>query len=189
VAGDDHESVARAVSAQHPGRFDDRATRGDHVVDDHTGTIANVADHLRHLDALAVHPTLHADRDRPSQVLRELGRTLHAAQVRGDNDGIVGETRFERAAHDREDRQVVDRDPEKPLDLRRVRVECHDMVDADGLHHVGDGACGDGHATSRPLVGSRVREVGDDGRDAVRVGTPARIDDHEQLDQVVIHRR
>ena len=96
---------------------------------------------------------------------------------------------LERAAHDREDRQVVDRDPEAPLDLRCVRVERHDVVDADGLHHVGDGACRHGHPASRPLVGSRVREVRDDGGDAVRVGTPAGIGDHEQLDQMVVHRR
>ena len=84
--------------------------------------------------------------------------------------------------------EVVGRDVEEALDLAGVQVERHDAVGAGALDQVGDELGRDGRARAGLTILAGVAVVGNDGGDAGCRRALERIDEDQQLHQVVVRR-
>ena len=92
------------------------------------------------------------------------------------------------ADHHRRGEQVVGRDVEEALDLAGVQVERHHAVGAGAGDQVGDELGRDRRARPGFAVLPGVAEIGDHRRDAPRRGAAQRVDDDQQLHQMVVGR-
>src|SRR6202011_2196666 len=77
----------------------------------------------------------------------------------------------------------------KALDLVRVQVHGHDVVDADGGQHVRDDLGGNGHACrARPAILARIAEIGYRGGDTTGRSALERVDHDQNFHQIVVGR-
>ena len=88
--------------------------------------------------------------------------------------------------HHRRGEQIVGRNVEEALDLTGVQIEREHAVGAGLDDHIGDELGRDRRARARLPVLSRIAEIGNDRGDAPRRGALQRIDDDEQLHQMVV---
>ena len=84
--------------------------------------------------------------------------------------------------------QVVHRDVEEPLDLRLVQVHRQHPVGARRAQQVGDQLGRDRHARLVLAVLPGVAVIGHDRGDAGGRRPAERVDHHQQLHQVLVHR-
>ena len=70
-----------------------------------------------------------------------------------------------------------------------MEVDRQHAVGAGRGDHVGDELCRDRRAGERFPVLPRIAEIGDDGGDAARRGAAERVDDDQQLHQIVVRRK
>ena len=147
----------------------------------------DVADHVHDLGLARALAALVADGDRHIDALGEPARAHHAADV-GRYDHQVGGAvvLLDVAHHHGGGEQVVGRDVEEALDLAGVQVDRHDPVDAGALDQVGDELGRDRRARAGAAILARIAEVGHDRGDAPRHRALERIDQDQQLHQVVV---
>ena len=163
-----------------------RAGRVDHVVDDHGGPALDVADHVGDLGDLLGGALLVEDRQLGADLLGELLRQLHAADVRRDDHEVL-EVQVAEVLGEHEHRgHVVHRLLEEALDLAGVEVHREHAVGPRGLERAGDEARGDRLAAHRLLVLARVAVPRGDGDHAVGGGADRRVDHQQQLHQRVV---
>ena len=100
----------------------------------------DVADEVHHLALARPLATLVADRDRGADALGEGAGPDDAADVRRDDDNIIGVTEllFDIARHDRRGEEVIGRDIEEALYLTGVQVKRKHAVGSGALDQVGD---------------------------------------------------
>ena len=150
----------------------------------------HLADHVHHLGFAGPLAPLVDDGERRVDALGEPARAHHAADV-GRNHHQVVElvVLLDVAHHHRRGEQVVGRDVEEALDLAGVQVERHDAVGAGAGDQVGDELGRDRRARARFAVLPGVAEIGDHRGDAARRRAAQRVDDDQQLHQVVVGRK
>ncbi len=112
-----------------------------------------------------------------------------AAEVGGDDDELRREARTHRLEERYEGAQVVDRDLEEALDLWRVQVDRHEVLDAGRLEQMRDESGHDRSARRVPAVAARVAEVGEHRDDALGGGATAGVGQRQQLDEALVDRR
>ena len=170
---------------------DEGPARVDHVVDDNQLLVAHVADDVHHLAAVGALAALIHNGDGHVQLLGEVARAGDGAQVRRDDDEVfprllgavaVGEIGDEQGHAE----QMVDRDVEKALNLRRVQVHCQNAVGSGGGDQVGDELGRDRVARLGLAVLAGVAEIGDYSRNPAGGGALERVDHDEQLHNVVV---
>ncbi len=85
-------------------------------------------------------------------------------------------------------KQVIHRDVEEALNLRRVQIDEQRAVGAGGGQQVGNQLGADGHARAVLAILPGVSVVRNHHRDAGRRGALQRVNHHQQFHQVLIHR-
>ena len=128
---------------------------------------------------------------RQVEALGELAGTTNRAEVRrDDNNIVVAHAIFVGKIGDehRGAQQVVDRDVEEPLQLRRVQVHGQHAVSARRLDEVSDQLGRDGVARFGLAVLAGIAEIGHDGGDAAGAGAAEGVDHDEHFHQVVVDR-
>ncbi len=115
--------LARARVQQRLTGLHQRARRVDDVVEDETGAPVDVADHVHHLGHVHFHAALVDNGQRRIHLLGEEACALHATRIRR-NHGQVRELPLAEVVHQhRRRKQVVHRNVEKALNLRRVQID------------------------------------------------------------------
>ena len=129
------------------------------------------------------------DGERRIDALAEPARARHAADVGRDHHQLVEvEALLDVAHHHRRGVEIVGRDVEEALDLAGVQVERHHPVGAGGGDQVGDELGRDRRARAGFAVLPGIAEIGDHRGDAPPRRAPQRVDDDQQLHQVVVGR-
>ncbi len=136
-----HDDILRTVREQGVRRRTDRATRVDHVVDQHTHPALDVTHDLVHRDLVRhvlVTPLVH-DRQRRVQPVAPTVGDPHPTRVRR-HDRQLGpvDLRTHVVRQDRQREQVVHRTVEEALDLVRVQIHREDPVRTRRLHQIRD---------------------------------------------------
>ena len=85
--------------------------------------------------------------------------------------------------------EVIDRDAEEPVNLRRMERHREDPIGARGHQQVGHQAATDRNAWRVLLVGSRIGIVGNHGRDPRCGGASGGIEHQQEFDQMVLDGR
>lgn len=112
---------------------------------------------------------------------------LSTTSVRTDNDAVFHiQVLPDPLQHARLGIKVVDRHIEETLNLTSVKVHSDDMVAASGLEHVGHQLGGNRSTTLVLLILARIREVGDDSRDASGRGRLASIYHDKKLHETIV---
>ena len=151
----------------------------------------DVTDDVHHLRLVRPRPAFVDDGQvRVVEALRQRPRTHHATDVRRHHDDVLVALPVRIAQQHRRGVHVVHRDVEESLDLLGVQIDGQQPVHARALQHVRHELRRDrGARRARPPILARVAEVRHHRGDARRRGAPRRVDHHEQLDQVLVHRR
>ena len=148
----------------------------------------HIADHVHHFGDVHVGAALVHDGQRRAHLLREEACPLHAARV-GRNHGQVGQVQFAEVAHQhRAGEEMIDGNVEEALNLRGVQVDEQGAVGAGGGQQVGNELGADGHAGTVFAILAGVAVIGHHHRDPGRRGPLERVDHHQQLHQVLVHR-
>ena len=162
-----------------------------HVVDQQDVAALDLADDVHGLDPGGADAVLGDDGEFGAEGIGIGAGHLDAADI-GRDDGQVGGVRMALAEVADEHGlgvEVIDRDVEEPLDLRRVEVHGEHPVDAGGGEQVGDQLGGDRDARLVLAVLAGVAEKRHHGGDALGAGAARGIHHDEQLHQVVVGRR
>ena len=177
---------------QHEARcLHERSAARHLVIDDQRHFSLDVTDQVdrpRRL-VVAVAALVH-DRDRQVQSSGVMADVLRFADVAGD-EHVVPEiaTLAQVVAQDRRGLELVGRNTEEALHLRRVQIHRQDAVGAGRLQQVGHEARRDGDARPVLLVRASVGKVRQHGGDPSRRRVLERVDRHQELDDSVRHRR
>src|SRR5580700_802537 len=163
----------------------------DHVIDEHAGLALYLTDDVHHLGLIGARAAFVDDREiRIIETLRHGARTCDATHIRRHHDDVAISLLPGIAEQHRRGVHVVDRDVEESLNLIRVQIDGQQSPDACARDHVRNEFRGDRRARrARSSILARVTEVRHDRADARGRGTSARIDQHQQLHQVICHRR
>ena len=124
-----------------------------------------------------------------SSRLRDGPGARHAAHVGRHDDEVVERELADRVEDHGRREEVVDRNVEEALDLRRVEVHREDPVGARRGQEVGHELRRDRDARLVLLVLPRVTEVRQDRRDARGRGAAERVEQDQKLHDVVVDRR
>jgi hypothetical protein len=168
---------------EHGGAARDLVVEHDHVPAGH------VADDGRDRDLGVVVAFLRAGRDRHAQATGERGGALGVAEVRRHHHRVGQVPAAEVRGQFAQRVQVVDRDREEPVHLRRVQGEGEHPVDAGGDQQVGDQPSADGDPGLVLLVGPGVGVVRHDRGHPGGGGAAGRVRHQQQLHQVLLYRR
>src|SRR5438034_1262804 len=118
------QDAPRALPLDGGDRLHQRAGGVDHVVDHHRVAAVDVADEVHGHGRPRLVAPLVDDGQARVEPLGDRARTLHAAGVGRDEDGVAEVLLLQIVDHhDRAREQVVDRDVEEALDLARVQVQ------------------------------------------------------------------
>src|SRR5438552_336971 len=184
------QDAPRALPLDGGDRLHQRAGGFDHVVDHHRVAAVDVADEVHGHGRPRLVAPLVDDGQARVEPLGDRARTLHAAGVGRDEDGVAEVLLLQIVDHhDRAREQVVDRDVEEALDLARVQVQREHAIHPGRLEQVGDELGRDRHARLHLAVLARVAVVGQHGRDAMGRRALERVDHDQQLHQRVVHGR
>ncbi len=184
------DHVQRALLADEVRRANERAGGVDLVIHDDRVVAFHIADQVENFSARAVQraPFLH-DRQRHIEPLGEVARAAQRPDVRRDHDGIGDGTRLKVINEKSEGRQLVNGDGKKALKLLGVQVEGDDPVGACRLDQIGDQARRDRDARLILFVGAAIAVERHHDRDAARRVALQRVDEDQQLHQVIVDRR
>lgn len=174
---------------QEGGRLDQRASTCDLVVDDDAPLALDLADQVGGLRGLGVVvSTLVDDRHGQAQPARVAADHLGPTRIPGHEDGVLKARAPDVVEEDGTGLQLVCRDAEEALDLRRVQVHGEDAVRTGRLDQVGHEPCRDRDARLVLLVAAHVREVRDHRGDPSGGGVPQGIDRDQQLHDPLVDR-
>jgi hypothetical protein len=125
-----------------------------------------------------------------AEALGDGARALDAARVRRDDDRVL-EVLLREVVHDdrRGGEEVIHGHVEETLDLPGVEVHREHSMAARGGDEVGHELGGDRHPPHHLAVLAAVAVVGEDRGDAPSGRALERVQHHEELHQVVVHRR
>ena len=171
-------------------RIAQRTRRIDDIVDQDAEAAFDVADDVHHFRFAGTLATLVDDRQRGIvESLGELARTHDAADVgRDDHQVATLEARMDVRAHHGCGIEIVGRDIEEALDLPGVQIDRQHAVGAGDGDQIGDELGRDGRAWPWFPILARIAHIGDDCRDALGRRALQRIDDDQQLHQIVVRR-
>ena len=169
----------------------DHAAAGrNHVVEGDDGfALHRRADDVGDAGFLRRGPTFIDNRDLPAKpTLIEQG-FFNIPFIRAENDEIVlGNADRPNIGDDVLDRvQVIDGNIEEPLNLRGMKIETENAVGPGGREQISDELGADRHPAHILAVLASVAEVGNHRRDARGAGPFERIENDEQLHQVMIN--
>jgi hypothetical protein len=85
--------------------------------------------------------------------------------------------------------EMIDRDTEKSMNLRRMERHREDPIGSRSCQQVGDQTATDRNARRVLFVGSRIGIVRDHGRDPRGGGAPGGIEHQQEFDQMVLDGR
>src|SRR4029079_6923750 len=177
------------VFEQRVSGVDQRAAGIDDVIDQDTGVASDIANHIHHFGLAGALAPLVDDGKRSVDTLRQSTGPHHTADVRRHHHHVVELEAFaDVAKHHWTCIKVVGRNIEEALNLAGVQIERHHAVGAGTGNQVGDQLCRDRCAWTGFAVLPCVSVVGDHGGDAARRRTPQRVDDNQQLHEVVVGR-
>jgi hypothetical protein len=189
MRGGDVDAGSRAGAPQRIHGFDYRASRGDHVIDDEAGAIADIADDMGDLRLRPVFALLVEHNDRSSQALRVGRGHLHPTGVGRNHQSLRRQRGPQPFAQNGYSGQAVHGHMKESLDLRRVRVDDDHLTHARRLKQRRYQACRDRLTSSMTFIRARIAEVRDDSSNMRRRCTAAGINKGEQFHQVFMHRR
>ena len=121
-------------------------------------------------------------------MLGEHRGVLGLSHVGGDHDGVLEPVGAQPLAEHGHRGELIGRHGEESLDLWRVQVDGEHAIRPRGGDEVGHEAGGDGDARLVLLVAARVRKVGQDRRHPARGGMRERVEQDQQLDDVLRQR-
>ena len=181
---------ARTRREQEVGGVEDRPAGSDLVVDEQAVLALDLADHRAHLRVVVVAGApLVDDRQRQIELLGEAPRVLGLSHVGSHHHRILDAALLELLAQHRHRGELIGRHGEEALDLRRVQIDGHHPIGARRLHQIGHQPRADRDARLVLLVAARVEEVRNDRGHAPRRGVLERIEQDQQLDDVLRQRR
>ena len=185
--GDVGADVAGAGLDQGFGGVHERAARIDDVVDEDAVVAGNVADDVHDFRHARLGAALVDDGEVDAKALGNVAGADHAADVGRDHHG-VGDVVFlaDVASDDWGRAQIVGRDIEEALDLRGVEIEGEDAVGPGDGDEVGDELGRDGGARCGFAVLTGIAEIGQHRGDAAGRGAAERVDQDQQLHQIVV---
>ena len=148
----------------------------------------HVTDDVHDLGHIHVHAALVDDSQRRIHFLGEEARALHAASVRRNHRQVRKLQIPEKPYQHRRRKQVVHRNVEESLNLRRMQINYQRPVGPCGRQQVSHQLRADRDARPVLAVLPGVSEIRNHHRDAARRGAFQRIDQQQQLQQVLVHR-
>ena len=190
AVGDVGVHLGGALADQELARLHEGPGGVDDVVDDDADPVPDLADHRHRRHLARARPPLVDDGEVGVDPLGELARPRHPADV-GRDDGDVGgvaELVLDVEGEDRRGIEVVDRDVEEALDLRRVQVEGQHPLDPGDREQVRHQLGADRGARLRAAILPGIAEIGHHRGDPVGRRPAERIAHDEQLHQVVVRR-
>ena len=170
------------------GRFYERAGRINNVVHNERRPAGHVANQVHHFAYVHVNPPLIDDRQRCINLFCEVARPLHSACV-GRNDRHRPQLLLLKILHqNRRREQVVHRDIEVSLNLRRVQIERKYAARSRRFQQIRHQLCRNRHAWPVFSVLPRVRVIRNHRSNAPGRRALKCVDHQQQLHQVEIHR-
>ena len=123
----------RPFVPQHLDTGNERARRIDDIVHDDHGLAVYFTDQVHRLSYIRLRAALVDDRDRRMQDLRQTARTGHSAMIRRNDDDLPEILFLEILADDADGADVIRRDIEESLDLRRMQLHRDHAVSTGSL--------------------------------------------------------
>src|SRR5437899_1067528 len=194
VAGEDwvggrDENSPGPLPAQGLRQLGDGAAGGDDVFDDDAVAVLHVSRDCDHLHLVVARASLVAERDRGTQLVGDRLGPPAAARVGRDDREVLQVERVQVVGDDPVRREVVRRHVEESLDGLGVEVEQQQPVGAGQRDEVGDQLRGDRLTRLGLAFLAGVAVVRDDRGDSPGRGPAKRVEDDEELHQVLVHRR
>src|ERR1700682_2151180 len=180
---------ARPLPAERRLRVDEGSGGVNDVVEDQDVLPLHLADDVQDLGLVLPRPALVDDREGRAEPLADGARPGHAADVRRHDHEVLEVHLADGVQENGRREEVVDRNVEEALDLRRVEVHGQNAVRARRRQQVRHQLGSDRHAGLVLLVLPRVPEVGHDGGDPGGRGAPECVQENQELHDVVVDRR
>ena len=161
----------------------------NHIVDQDDGFILHVADDIHDLADIGLGPALVDNGQGSIHPFGKLPRPGHRAEIRGNYHNVVlAVFKFlDKMGHqDGHAQQVIHRDVEKALDLRRMQVHGQDTVRAGGGDQIRAELGGDGVSGLGLPVLAGIAEIGDDRGDPAGGGPFEGVDHDEKFHEVIV---
>ena len=169
-------------------RLHQRSRRVDDVVDHKRRTSADVADQVHHFAHVHVDSPLVDDGQRRVDPLGEIARALDAARIRRNHRHRPELLLLKILHQHRRGEQVIHRNVEISLNLRRVQIERKHSARPRRLQQIRHELRRNRHARAVLAILPRVRVIRNHRRDAPCRRALERVDHQQQLHQVEIHR-
>ncbi len=186
------EDASRAAGSNGFNRAADGAGCRDHVIEDQRClAFEGATDDVRLLGLQRVRSAFVDDGQRPAEMLFVLQSSLDAAFIRTHDDKIfVGNHhRLKMLIQNRRGVKMIHRHVEEALDLRGMKIHRQHSMRAGSDDQICDQLRCDRYSTGILSILSSISEIRDHRGDSRRTGSAAGINDHQQLDEIFIHRR
>jgi hypothetical protein len=178
-----------ALLQERVGGVEQGAAGIDNVVHEDADAAVDLADDVRHFRFARPLAPLVDNGERRVDAFGEAARAHDTAHVRRDDHDIGKlEALLDVAHHHRGGKEIVGRNVEEPLDLSGVEIDRKHAVGPGVGYEIGDELRRNRRARPDFAVLPGIAEIGQHRRDAPRRGAPQRVDDDEQLHQVVVRR-
>ena len=179
---------SRAVLHQSVRSLYQRSRGVDQIVDDQAGPPVNVADHVHYFGNVNLDPAFVDNGQGCIHFLGEKPRPFHAAGIRRNHRQIRQRQLPEVIDQHRRREQVIDRNIEKALQLRRMQIHNQRPMRTSGRQQIGHQLRRNRAARLVLAILPGVPEVRNHRCDTPRRSALERIDHQQQLHQMLVHR-
>ena len=187
AVGDIGGDVNGAIFAQCRSGVAERSGGIDDVVDEDAEAIAHFADDVHDFGLTGSSAALVDDGEVSAEPLGDGARAHDSADIgRDDGDFFLSEALADIAQEDGCGEQIVGGDIKEALNLCGVEVDGEHAVGACVGDHIGDEFRGDRCARAGFAILAGIAEIGNDGGDAAGRCAAQRIDDDEQLHDMIV---
>ena len=187
AVGDIGGDVNGAIFAQRRGGVAERSGGIDDVVDEDAEAVAHFADDVHDFGLAGFSAALVDDGEVGAEPLGDGARAHDSADIgRDDGDFFLAEALADIAQENGCGEEVVSGDIKEALNLCGVEVDGEYAVGACVGDHIGDEFRGDRGARAGFAILAGIAEIGNDGGDAAGRCAAQRIDDDEQLHDMIV---